>query len=96
MSISNDDYNRYIKPILDNKDLWVNCNVFQDVTITQLAAKMSIDNRMADFQLVLTELVTRRKQLLEDPSNNEILIVDLDKDGNPIGEPRLEKVWGRL
>ena len=91
MPISDEDFNRYIKPILDRDDIWQGDNVLLDIVTSELVPKVSEDNRMEDFTLILMELVTRRKQLLEEHPIRGYSI-EFDDEGHPIPYP-VEHQW---
>lgn len=64
-----------------------------EVVTGELRSKIKNDHRMDDFTSILMELVSRRKQLLEE---NPIkgYTVDIDADGNPTGEFKpVETQW---
>ena len=85
MPISDDDYNRYIAPILNREDIWQGDNVLVEIVTGELTLKVSEDNRMEDFTLILMELIKRRKQILEEHPNRGYSI-EIDDEGNPTGE----------
>ena len=85
MPISDNDYNRYIAPILKREDIWRGDNVLFEIVTGDLALKVSEDNRMEDFTLILMELIKRRKQILEEHPNRGYSI-EIDDEGNPTGE----------
>ncbi len=85
MPISDDDYNRYLKPCLDNEALWRDEDAFYHFVIDELLPRVSEDNRMDDYSLILRELATKRRQLLdENPIKG--YTIDVDDEGNFVGE----------
>ena len=56
-----------------------------EIVTGDLALKVSEDNRMEDFTLILMELIKRRKQILEEHPNRGYSI-EIDDEGNPTGE----------
>lgn len=92
MSISEADYNRYLKPILNNESMWRESNLFWGVTIYELAEKISNDCRTDDLDIIFDELIAKREQLLaKNPINDICYTVEVGADGNYIEDPLLEK-----
>ena len=88
MHISDEDYDKYIKPILDNEDLWLEEDAFYDAVMIDLVSKMYDDHRLDDFHDILMELVVKRKQLLDKLPPLKGYEIEIDDNGNPVGEPR--------
>lgn len=96
MTVSEHIYDKYLKPILENADIWRTSEVFF-YEFCELAVRLTEDNQVEDIGAVLDELIQRREALLEKyPLIDECYFVEVDKDGNRIGEPRLVKGCGLL
>lgn len=96
MPTSNYIYDTYLKPILENEDIWRVPEAFNN-EFYELAIRLPDDDQVKDIGAVLDELVKRRRQLLKKyPLEDEFYVVDVDEEGSQIGEPRLTQVGGRL
>lgn len=96
MQLSDYVYDKYLKPILENESVWRTSEAFYS-EFYELIVKIADDDQVKDAEAVLEELIQRREALLEKhPLIDECYFVEVDKDGNHIGNPRLVKGCGLL
>ncbi len=88
MAVSQEDYDKYLKHILEDEAIWNSDDHFYDEFHTMLS-RLKLDHRENDCEDIIREAIYKRRELVEkyrqEHPRGECRICEIDEDGNFTG-----------
>ena len=98
MTISKEDYDKYLKHILEDESIWNSQGAFNK-ELYGLPAKLARDHRVDDAGLIIGELLDKREELrekYEQEHPKEYRLYETDENGELTGEYEVIKNVARI
>ena len=96
VSISKEDYDKYLKHILEDEAVWNSQGAFNK-ELYELPVKLARDRRVDDAHAIIGEFLSKRSELVkkyEQEHPKEYRLYETDENGNLTGE--YEVITGKV
>ncbi len=93
MAVSQEDYDKYMKYILEDESIWNSEGAFYDEFYNMLA-RLKLDHREDDCEDIIGEAIYRRRELVnkyrQEHPRGKYRLYEMDEDGNLTGGHYIE------